>query len=60
MTGSNSQVEKFKAAARLLECDESESKFDATLKAISKSNLTSQKADAPEKIEKPEKTKPAK
>jgi hypothetical protein len=36
MQPSPSQLEKFKAAARDLECDEDEARWDATLKKVAK------------------------
>jgi len=40
----NDQVEKFKAAARKLECDEDEAAFDERLKQIARSPKTPKEA----------------
>ena len=49
MTQEKSQLERFKDAARELECDDDEARFDATVKkvakAISRSDKAKSKAD---------------
>lgn len=40
-----SQLEKFKIAARELECDESEARWDATLKKVAKQKPAPEKTD---------------
>jgi hypothetical protein len=40
-----SQVERFKAAARDLECDEDEARWDATLKKVAKQKPAQDKPD---------------
>ena len=48
--GTKSQSERFKEAARELECDEDEDSFNATLKKVAKRS-----AKMPDRVKKPQK-----
>ncbi|MDE2116224.1 MAG: hypothetical protein KGJ29_15315 [Hyphomicrobiales bacterium] len=54
----NTQLDSFERAARALGCDESEEHFNEVLGKIARAKPAPD--DKPEKIEKPQKTKPAK
>ncbi len=43
--GTKSQSDKFKATARILECDEDEARWDATLKKMAKQKPAPEKPD---------------
>ena len=46
MENKSNQIDRFKEAARQLECDDDEAKFDAKLKKIAKAKPKDEKPDA--------------
>ena len=54
-TKQNSQIDGFKEAARALECDESEERFDAALKKIAAHKSPDKKSEHEQEKEKPTK-----